>query len=72
MYLYFLFPAVLPEFGPEFQSTSLTYTPQTNLAEGDKVTFTCHGDVGSNPVGSLAWYWFMAGQNTSRPLTGVR
>jgi len=68
---YFPCPAVLPEFGPEFQSTSLTYTPQRNLAAGDKVVFACRGDVGNNPVGSLAWYWFMAGQNTARPLTGV-
>lgn len=36
----------------------------TNIVEGDVVTFTCNGNVGSHPIGQLQWYYFLSGQST--------
>ncbi|WAR04172.1 hypothetical protein MAR_019541, partial [Mya arenaria] len=52
----------LPGFEPV--DSVLSYTPNTNIAVGDKVTFTCSGDVGNNPVGVLAWFYFREGEVT--------
>ncbi|WAR12053.1 CEAM1-like protein [Mya arenaria] len=51
---------VYPIFGPE--DSQLTYSPTANLTEGDKVKFTCSGDVGNNPVDILAWFYYRNGE----------
>ncbi|XP_052818759.1 carcinoembryonic antigen-related cell adhesion molecule 5-like isoform X1 [Mya arenaria] len=49
-----------PVFGQA--DSQFSFTPNTNLAVGDKVTFTCSGDVGNNPVGVIAWFSYRNGE----------
>ncbi|XP_052804472.1 uncharacterized protein LOC128234335 [Mya arenaria] len=49
----------LPVLVPE--KSEVSFTPNTNLAVGDNVTFTCSGDVGNNPIGVLAWFYYKEG-----------
>ncbi|KAH3881079.1 hypothetical protein DPMN_005003 [Dreissena polymorpha] len=39
--------------------------PDSNIYQGDVVTFICLGDVGNNPVGTLGWYYYVQGDGTS-------
>ncbi|WAR04133.1 hypothetical protein MAR_019502 [Mya arenaria] len=43
------------------EKSEVSFTPNTNLAVGDNVTFTCSGDVGNNPIGVLAWFYYKEG-----------
>lgn len=43
----------------------LTYAPnKTSIAENTEVTFTCSGDVGSEPTGVLGWYYYLNNLST--------
>ncbi|KAL4237757.1 hypothetical protein ACF0H5_002469 [Mactra antiquata] len=37
----------------------LSFTPSINIVEGHRVQFTCEGDVGAEPMGSIAWYYYL-------------
>ncbi|XP_053385235.1 uncharacterized protein LOC128550354 [Mercenaria mercenaria] len=47
------------------QKGRITYFPNTNLTEGEEVVFTCEGDVGSEPVGDIAWFYYLNNDTTN-------
>ncbi|KAL3886528.1 hypothetical protein ACJMK2_026513 [Sinanodonta woodiana] len=54
---------------PMFGNQSLLYTPSTNLAENQNVTFTCSGNVGREPQGTFSWYRYVGGQAPAMAIT---
>ncbi|XP_052214672.1 cell adhesion molecule 2-like isoform X2 [Dreissena polymorpha] len=59
---------VAPQFGSEDRN-NITFSPATNLVEGDTVTFTCQGDVGNTPVGNLSWFYYLNGSTTAEDVS---
>ncbi|XP_053383677.1 MAM and LDL-receptor class A domain-containing protein 2-like [Mercenaria mercenaria] len=47
------------------QKGRITYFPNTNITEGDEVVFTCEGDVGSEPEGHIAWFYYLDNDTTN-------
>ncbi|KAL3886559.1 hypothetical protein ACJMK2_026544, partial [Sinanodonta woodiana] len=54
---------------PFFGNKSLLYTPSTNLAENQNVTFTCSGNVGREPQGTFSWFKYVQGQASGIAIT---
>lgn len=44
----------------------LIYPSDTDITQNEEVTFTCTGDVGNEPIGKLAWFYYL-NNDTSFP-----
>ncbi|XP_060592094.1 uncharacterized protein LOC132746836 isoform X2 [Ruditapes philippinarum] len=49
------------------QGTTISYTPNTFIKEGDNVIFQCIGDVGNEKAGHLGWFYYL-GSNYTDPI----
>jgi hypothetical protein len=49
------------------QGTTISYTPNTFIEEGDNVIFQCIGDVGNEKAGHLGWFYYL-GSNYTDPI----
>lgn len=47
--------------------SNLSFSPASNIEEGDEVTFSCTGDAGNEPVGHLKWFYYL-NNDTSMPV----